>query len=134
MDTPREVPANHKTRILLVEDEPAVRRSLQLLLQADGFDVRAYATGKTLLADPTAQDAACLVADYRMEECDGLDTLRRLRETGWTGPAVLITAFPSADLTAKAVQAGFDAVLEKPLRQHVLVRAVERLVRPKVGG
>lgn len=134
MDIPLGVLANDKTRILLVEDEPGVRRSLQLLLQANGFDVRAYATGKTLLADQNALDATCLVADYRMSDCDGIETLRQLRKKGWSGHALLITAFPSADLTARARQAGFDAVFEKPLRQHILVRAVERLARPAAEG
>ena len=134
MDAPHGMLPTEKTRILLVEDEPGVRRSLQLLLQANGFDVRAYATGTTLLADRNALDATCLVADYRMGDCDGIETLHRLREKGWSSPALLITAFPSADLATRADEAGFDAVLEKPLRQHVLVRTVERLVRPTTGG
>ncbi|ARR53410.1 response regulator [Rhizorhabdus wittichii DC-6] len=130
MDFPRGVLANDKTRILLVEDDPGVRRSLQLLLQANGFDVRAYASGTTLLADPAALEATCLVADYRMGDCDGVETLQQLRAKGWAGPALLITAFPSGDLTSRAREAGFGAILEKPLRRHVLVRAVEQLSRP----
>ena len=50
-------------RILLVEDDDAVRRSLQLLLVAQGYDVRAYRSGKGLAEDPEALKAACLLAD-----------------------------------------------------------------------
>jgi FixJ family two-component response regulator len=129
MDITRRVLPNHKSRLLLVEDDPAVRRSLQLVIQASGHDVRAYASGATLLADPSSLDAACLVADYRMPEYDGIDTLVQLRAKGWTGPAILITGFPSAGLTNCALGAGFDIVLEKPLREHVLTRTIEQLIQ-----
>ncbi len=134
MDIPRRVTAQERARVLLVDDDPGVRRSLQLLLQANGFDVRAYATGATLLADETALDAACLVADFCMADHDGIDTLSRLRAKGWVGPAILITAFPSSDMKDDAHAAGFEAVLEKPLRKHVLLSTVERLVRQGTGG
>ena len=116
-----------RPRLLLVEDDAGVRRSLQLLFRARGFDVRAYAAGAALLADPTARDACCFIADYRLDETDGIDVLCRLRESGWSGPAVLITAFPSADLTERALAHGFSQVLEKPFREHVLGEAVARL-------
>jgi len=134
MDVPRGVLAKNKARILLVEDDPAVRRSLQLLLQANGFDVRAYANGRTLLADKTALDATCLVADYRMSDCDGVATLTQLRDYGWARPAILITAFPSNDLRASAQAAGFATVFEKPLRPHVLLKTIEQLLRSDPAG
>ena len=116
-----------RPRLLLVEDDAGVRRSLQLLFRARGFDVRAYAAGAALLADPTVCNACCFIADYRLDETDGIDVLCRLRESGWSGPAVLITAFPSADLTERALAHGFSQVLEKPFREHVLGEAVARL-------
>lgn len=117
--------------VMLVEDDPAVRRSLQLLLHARGFDVRSHATGPTLLADPMARTAACFIADYRMEDLDGIEVLSRLRESGWNGPAVLITAYPSTDLMARATTAGFDAVMDKPFREYHLVDTLLRLVRAR---
>jgi len=117
-----------RARLLLVEDDPGVRRSLQLLLRGRGFEVRAYASGLALLADPTALEAVCLIADYRMPEIDGLSILRQLRERGWRGQALLITAFPSARLVDQAVAAGFGRVIEKPLVEAGLVEAVERAV------
>jgi FixJ family two-component response regulator len=110
-----------------VEDDAGVRRSLQLLFRARGFEVRAYAAGAALIADPTTRNACCLVADYRLEETDGIEVLSRLREDGWSGPAVLITAFPSADLTERALAHGFSQVLEKPFREHALGDVVARL-------
>ncbi|CAN5126412.1 hypothetical protein BH10PSE12_BH10PSE12_11970 [soil metagenome] len=122
--------STHRAQILLVEDDPAVRRSIQLLLHSKGFDVRAYANGAMLLADRTNAGAICFIADYRMDEMDGITVLTRLRERGWTGPSILITAFSDRDLTQHAQEAGFDAVFEKPLRPHALVDAVTRLTQP----
>ena len=124
------LPIKHedRARLLLVEDDSGVRRSLQLLLHGRGFEVRAYASGLALLADPTALGAVCLVADYRMPEIDGLLILKRLRDLGWRGQALLITAFPSARLIDQALAAGYVRVIEKPLVEAALVEAVERVV------
>lgn len=116
-----------RPKILLLEDDSGVRRSLQLLLQARGYDVRAHASAHTLLADKNVDDAVCLVADYRMEDIDGIEVLARLRARNWTSPAILITAYPSEDLRERAARAGYTVVLDKPLRQHALVEAVARL-------
>ena len=120
-------PVKDRLRLLLVEDDAGVRRSLQLLLCARGFDVRAYASGKALLADPLADSASCMVADFQLEETDGIEVLSSMRRRGWSGPAVLITAYPTADLTARALASGFDQVLEKPFRENALGDAVARL-------
>jgi FixJ family two-component response regulator len=124
-------PSQDRPRLLLVEDDAGVRRSLQLLLRARGFDVRAYSAGAALLADPLADSAGCFVADYSMDDLDGLEVLSRLRSRGWTGPAVLITAFPTADLRERALASGFDEVLEKPFRENVLGDTVVRLTQAR---
>lgn len=116
-----------RPRIVLVEDDAAVRRSLQLLLRAKGFDVRAYATGEALLADPLVASASCFITDFRMDGLDGLEILARLRSGEWHGPAILITAYASADLARRATAQGFDAVIEKPFREQALADAVIRL-------
>lgn len=117
-----------RPRILLVEDDPGVRRSLQLLLQARGYDVRSHATGATLLADPAVETAVCMVADYRLTGLDGVEVLQALRARGWSGPAILITAFGSSGLTARAVAAGYASVVEKPMRDQILVATLTRLM------
>lgn len=120
-------PIAQRPRLALAEDDAGVRRSLQLLFRARGFDVRAYASGAALLADPLARAACCVVADYQLDEIDGIEVLARLRATGWSGPAVLITGFPSAEVSARATAEGFSEVLEKPLREHTLGNAIARL-------
>lgn len=115
--------------ILLLEDEPAVRRSLQLLLRGSGFDVRSYAFSSALLADPRAPNAAVLIVDYRLPDGDGLSVARALRQAGFAGQAILITAHPSREVAAMAQAEGFSRIFEKPLASRVLVEAVADLAR-----
>lgn len=115
--------------VLIVEDDPAVRRSLLLLLQGRGFAANAWSSAGPALAEAARAAPDCLIADYRLESSDGIAMLGALRAQGWDGPAILILAYPSRELSARAREAGFALVLEKPLREHMLVDAVTRLTR-----
>jgi CheY-like chemotaxis protein len=131
MDIPHAAAQPFRPTILLAEDDPGVRRSLQLLLRGQGYDVRAYLEGHHLLDDVQSLNAACLIADYRLGDTDGLTVLAKLRARGWDGPAILITAFPSTELLQQAEAAGFSMVMEKPLRPTALVGLLERLAPPR---
>src|SRR3546814_16457148 len=99
-------PTGERPRLLLLEDDAGVRRSLQLLFRARGFDVRASAAGAALLADPAACDACCFIADYRLDENDGIEVFCHFMERGGSGTTVLLTAFPSADSTTRSLAPG----------------------------
>lgn len=109
--------------VLLVEDDEAVRRSLQLLLEWNGYDVRAHALA-TSAAQASLDGIDLLVADYELQDGDGIALLNRLRELGWRGRAVLITGALSEALAERARDAGFHATLEKPLARHALIGAL----------
>lgn len=113
--------------IIIVEDDPAVRRSLQLLLMAQRFEVRTYPSGAALLADAQTLDAACLIADYRLADMDAIALLTELRAKGATWPSVLITGLRTPELDEQARAAGFAETFEKPLRLHTLMDVITRL-------
>lgn len=119
---------DHEPRpiLLLVEDDDAVRRALQLLLAGRGYQVRSFASAASALADPIALDAAYLVADFMLSESDGVALLGSLRARGWKGHAILVTAFPSTELRRAAAQVGYAAVMEKPLKQQALLALLDR--------
>ena len=117
--------------VLLLEDDPGVRRSLHLLLRAHGFEVRSHESAATLLADPKTADARILVADYRLRDGNGVDVLRKLQAEGWSGPAVLITGALTPELHEQAVAAGYVAVFDKPIRPHELIHAIGTAIAPK---
>jgi FixJ family two-component response regulator len=116
--------------ILLLEDDDAVRRSLHLMLRAHGFEVSSHTAAGSLLADPAIGTAGILVADHRLADRDGIKLLLELREIGWRGAAIMITASPSPALREAAMAAGFHAVLEKPLGPQELIRAIAAAASP----
>ena len=122
--TPSSDKRDLRPLVLLVEDEDGVRRSLQLFLTGRGYRVRAFSAVAPAIADPGSDDAALLVADFRMPDGDGLTLLAGLRERGWQGRAILVTAYPSEQLTRSAASAGFAAVIEKPLRHEELLNSL----------
>ena len=126
--------AGVRPRVLIVENDAAVRRSMQLLLQGHGFDVKAYGASEQLLVDAARQSPDCFIADYRLDGPDGIAVLKAMREQGWQGPAILITGFPSEDLSSRATEAGFTCIFEKPLRERALVETVSRLAHRQDGG
>ncbi len=117
-----------KPAVLLVDDEPGVRRSLQLIIQGSGFRVRSYGNAGALLADSDAVTAHAIVADFRLPDLDGVQLLERLRAAGFTGQAILVTGFGTAELEERARSAGYDRVLEKPLPDRILREAMHRLI------
>ncbi|MBR0551273.1 response regulator [Stakelama marina] len=116
--------AGRGKRILIVEDDDKVRRSMHLLLYARGYDVRSYSGVTSLLADKRNWSAAWLIADYRLGDGDGIGALRALKREGWPGTAILLTGHGSPALAAAALATGFAHILEKPLRWHELLAAL----------
>ena len=126
MVDPTPLRQSRRQKILLIEDEPDLRRSLQMLFEGRGFAVRAFASPQALLADPGLLEADCLITDYKMPELDGLGLMHELKKRGWSAPAFLITAFPSAGLSAQALQLGFTEVVTKPFLDRSIVGIVSR--------
>jgi FixJ family two-component response regulator len=107
-----------------VEDDASLRRSIQMLLQGRGFDVRAFAGADPMLLDERLDEAVCLVTDYRLGNRDGIELLLSLRARAWHGPAVLITAYSTEAVRSAAERAGFVEIIEKPFKEHVLVNTI----------
>lgn len=115
--------------VALIDTDIDIRRAVQLRLRAGLFDVRAYASGWAMLAE-IGQRTECVVVRDRMAEIDGFELLRRLRDHGWRGPAILVTKTPSPELAAAATHAGFAAVIDRPLVDNLILNAVAAATRP----
>ena len=110
--------------VILVEDDDALRRSLQLLITGQGYEVIAFSNPKAAVSSPAASSASCLVIDYLLPQYDGIEALRLFRSGGASGRAILITAYHTPELHDVALRAGFAAVLPKPFRTEDLIRAL----------
>jgi FixJ family two-component response regulator len=108
-------------RIILVDDDEAVRNALRFSLELDGFAVQAYASADAV---PDADDqAGCLVLDYNLPDQNGLQSLAALRSRRAGLPAVLIATNPPEQLRRRAIAAGVTLV-EKPILGETLVEGV----------
>jgi FixJ family two-component response regulator len=116
--------------LVVVEDDPALRRALKFAFEVDGFDVRAFPDGESLLAERDLPDQGCLVVDYKLPGMNGLDLLSRLRRRGVALPAVLITTLTPAVLAQAA--AAHVPVVGKPLLTGALLDMVTGLQTPSV--
>jgi FixJ family two-component response regulator len=117
-------------RVLIVEDDAAVRRSLQLLLVGQGYDVRAYPSAAGLARDPEALRADCLVADLMIPDGNAITLLSDLRSSGWKGQAVLISGHLTNEWAERALAHGYAAAFAKPIGDAVLTKCLARLMSP----
>lgn len=116
-------------KVIVVDDDAAVRNSLKFALELEGFDVRVYEGGAAMLADPVPSAGGCLVVDQFMPGMNGTELVGRLRARDIDMPAILITARPSDALRASAARSGIGQVLEKPLEGSALLESIRRALR-----
>lgn len=113
-------------KIMLVDDDPAVRAALSFSLELQGFAVEAFASGEEALARADWRSAACLVIEQRLAEGDGLALLSKLRSLGTLAPVVILTTNPTRRLQREVREAGASLV-EKPLLTDSLIAALRAL-------
>ncbi len=115
-------------RIALIDDNAGVRHSLRLLLSACGFDVEAFSGADEVLLDLHPSDFDCYVIDWRLDGLNGLELLSALRQKGIDAPAVLISGWESRSLEMLASQAGFRALVRKPMMDTSLVDVLRQIL------
>jgi FixJ family two-component response regulator len=121
--------------IALVDGDAAVRRNRQLMLSAENFNVRSYATCAAMIADPNARSSACLVVDVDMPEMGGVDLLRQMRSVGWNGSGILLQTSGSDDMSVRAAKASGDTLLPNTIADQPLLDAIRlTLQREHHGG
>jgi two-component system response regulator FixJ len=117
---------NHKTLVLVVDDDESVRDSTRALLESAGYSVKDYASAKAALAD-NLSDAGCVIADIRMPEMDGLKLQEELSRRSPI-PMIVITGHGDVPLAVRAMKAGALDFIEKPFDDEVLLHSVRRAV------
>jgi two-component system, OmpR family, response regulator MprA len=125
-----------ETRVLVVDDDAAVRRSLERVLQLGDYEVGLAAGGRAALDALTAGDYSLVVLDLAMPPPNGLEVLERLRARGDRTPVLMLTARSAVSDRVDGLEAGADDYLVKPFAVEELlarVRALLRRAAPEAG-
>jgi FixJ family two-component response regulator len=108
--------------VAVIDDDAAVCESTRFLLETYDFEVRTYLSGTDFLRDNP--DIACLIVDYQLPGLNGLELVSELRTRGSPVPAIMITATSDPAVERRAAELGIREVLQKPLSNQMLLRAV----------
>lgn len=123
------MPSSAKPTVYVVDDDADVLGSLRFLLETDGFNVRTFRNGASLLNAVRSTGVDCFVIDYKMPEMNGIDLVRRLRNRDIAAPVILITGYPDENIAARAEAAGVRHVLLKPLLEESLVTRIRGAIQ-----
>jgi two-component system, OmpR family, response regulator MprA len=122
-------------KILVVDDERAVRESLRRALELEGYDIELAADGREALErlEAGAQPDA-LILDVLMPGVDGLEVSRRLRRTGSRLPILMLTARDAVENRVAGLDAGADDYVTKPFALEELLARIRALLRRSSDG
>lgn len=109
----------------LVDDDPAIRRSVGFMLKTSGFDVQAYEDGVQLLKAASSLDEGCILLDIRMPGTDGLEVQQKLQNAGVALPVIIMTGHGDVSLAVKAMKAGAVDFIEKPFEKDALLASLQ---------
>jgi len=115
-----------KQNILLVDDDPAVRRMLRRVLEDEHYLVSSAGTGKEALQKAAGTDVALVLLDLNLPEGNGWETFERLTTEHPSLPVIIITA--RSNQLFPALASGVGALMEKPLDLPKLLRTIEDLL------
>ncbi|MEK9677860.1 MAG: response regulator [Rhodospirillaceae bacterium] len=118
-----------KPTVYIVDDDPAVRDSLQWLVESVNLPVKSFASGMEFLDSDAPSDAGCLILDIRMPGMSGIDVFEELENMGSALPVVFLTGHGDVHWAVRAMKAvAFDFV-EKPFNDQVLLDLVQNAIR-----
>ncbi len=114
----------HEQTIYVIDDDDAVRQSLEFMLKAAGMKSRGFESAKAFMALLPEINSGCVVTDVRMPEITGIDLLRHLRKSNPDLPVIVITGHGDISLAVEAMKIGAIDFLEKPFDGQQLLTAV----------
>jgi FixJ family two-component response regulator len=117
---------NDRPLVVIVDDDAAVRASLEELMLSVGIEATGFGSTRELLEAELPERPGCLVLDVRMPGPSGLDLQQHLAATGNTKPVIFLTGHGDIPMTVQAMKAGAIDFLTKPFRDQSLLDAVTK--------
>jgi len=114
--------------VFVVDDDEAVCRSLSVLIEDIGLEVRTFTSAPQFLSDYNPAQRGCLVLDVRMSGMSGLELQSRLKELGHEIPIIIITGHADVPMAVEAMKEGAVDFIEKPFRDQVLLDNIQKAI------
>lgn len=116
----------HSGKVYVVDDDEAVRKSLQLLFRSVGIETELYESGDEFLDQFDSALDGCIVLDIRMPGLSGLEVQKQLAERGVEVPVIFITGHGDVPMAVEAMRLGAFDFVEKPFREQELMDRVAK--------
>src|SRR5215510_13453642 len=116
--------------ISIVDDDDAMRSSLNNLIRSMGFRTQDFSSAEAFLNSSQARDTACLILDVRMPGMNGLELQRQIVAANWRIPVIFVTSHVDDDARVRALEAGAVAFLYKPFHEEDLLNAIDAALKP----
>jgi len=110
--------------ISVVDDDDAVRSSLENLIRSVGWRAQSFCSGEAFLKSTQARETSCLILDMRMPGMSGLELQRQMLLADSHLPIIFVTAHENDALRTQALEAGAVAFLHKPFYEEELLNAI----------
>ncbi|MDQ2747366.1 MAG: sigma-54 dependent transcriptional regulator [Acidobacteriota bacterium] len=117
--------------ILIVDDERGIRETLRGVLEDENFDVETVESGEACLKLTQTSNFSCILLDVWLPKIDGLETLKRLRESGNDSPVVMISGHGNIETAVNATKLGAFDFIEKPLSIDRTVLTVRNAIKQR---
>jgi len=114
--------------VYVVDDDEAVRDSLQWMLEGKDYRVRCFDSAESFLSRYDAREVACLIVDIRMGGMSGLDLQNRLIERHSPLPIVFITGHGDVPMAVETMKKGATDFIQKPFKDEEILNVVERML------
>ena len=125
---------SHRGKVYVIDDDEAMRDSLDFLLGSANFDVTLFESANRFLETLSSTDFGCVVSDIRMPGIDGIELLKRLKASHSALPVLIMTGHGDVPLAVEAMKLGASDFLEKPFEDDRLVGMIDAALRQAESG
>jgi FixJ family two-component response regulator len=112
------------TTIFIIDDEPAVRDALSMMLEQEGYQVKAFESGESFLADYQQEKVGCAIIDVRMPKMSGLQLQAIMLERNLLLPIIFLTGHGDIPMSVDAIKSGAADFLTKPITREKLLASI----------
>ena len=125
---------SQSAKVYVIDDDPAMRDSLEFLLGSAGFSVRLFDSAQGFLDELANLDTGCVLTDVRMPGIDGMELLRKLNSGARKLPVIVMTGHGDVPLAVEAMKLGALDFLEKPFDDERLIGMIETALAQNETG